>query len=67
MNPSIQMHVAKLSLSNIIFYLDNLAIHRSQRAVNDRVQKADQQLDGGADQNQVALDGSMSRINDQQY
>ncbi|SDK11179.1 Transposase (or an inactivated derivative) [Halovenus aranensis] len=67
MKLGIQMHVAGLSLSNTISALDNLGVQRSRKAVHDWVQKADLQPDGGAAPNQVALDESVIRINDQQY
>ena len=67
MKLGIQMHVAGLSLSNTISILDDLGIQRSRKAVHDWVQKADLQPDSGEDPNQVALDESVIRINDQQY
>jgi putative transposase len=67
MKLGIQMHVAGLSLSNTISVLDNLGVQRSRKAVHDWVQKADLQPDGDAAPNQVALDESVIRINDQQY
>lgn len=66
MNIGIQMHKAKLSLSNTIPTLDNLSIHRSRKAVHDWVQKADIQPVGGKVPNQVAVDETVIRINDQQ-
>jgi len=67
MKLGIQMHVAELSLSNTIPILDRLGVQRSRKAVHDWVQKADLQSDGGEDPNQIALDESVIRINDQQY
>ncbi len=67
MKLGIQMHVAGLSLSNTVSILDELGVQRSRKAVHDWVQKADLQPDGGQSPNQVALDESVIRINDQQY
>jgi len=67
MKLGIQMHVAGLSLSNTVSILDELGVQRSRKAVHDWVQKAELQPDGGESPNQVALDESMIRINDQQY
>jgi putative transposase len=67
MRLGIQMHVASLSLSNTISFLDDLSVHRSRKAVHDWVQKADLQPDSGANPNHVALDETVIRINDQQY
>jgi len=67
MKLGIQMHVAGLSLSNTVSVLDKLGVKRSRKAVHDWVQKADLQPDGGEAPNQVALDESVIRINDQQY
>jgi transposase-like protein len=67
MKLGIQMHVARLSLSNTVLILDELGVERSRKAIHDWVQKADLQPDTGASPNQVALDESVIRINDQQY
>jgi len=67
MQLGIQLHVAGMSLSNTISILDTLGVDRSRKAVHDWVQKADLQPDGGESPNQVAVDESVIRINDQQY
>jgi len=67
MKLGIQMHVAGLSLSNTISVLDNLGVQHSRKAVHDWVQKAYLHPDRGENLNQVALDESVIRINDQQY
>lgn len=67
MKLGIQLHVAGLSLSNTVLILDELGVQRSRKAVHDWVQKADLLPDGGETPNQVALDESVIRINDQQY
>ena len=63
----IQSHVAGLSLSNTVELLDNLGVDRSRKAVHDWVQKADLQPESGRSPNQVALDETVIRINDQQF
>jgi len=67
MKLGIQMHMAGLSLSNTISILDNLGVQRSRKAVHDWVQKADLQPVSGKDPNQVAVDETVIRINDQQF
>ena len=67
MKLGIQMHVAGLSLSNTISVLDNLGVNRSRKAVHDWVQKADLQPISGKSPNQIAVDETVIRINDQQF
>jgi putative transposase len=67
MKLGIQMHVAGLSLSNTISVLDSLGVQRSRKAVHDWVQKADLQPVRGKNPNQVAVDETVIRINDQQF
>ena len=63
----IQSHVAGLSLSNTVELLDSLGVPRSRKAVHDWVQKADLQPESGKSPNQIALDETVIRINDQQF
>ena len=63
----IQAHVAGLSLSNTVELLDALGVQRSQKAIHDWVQKADLQPKSGKSPNQIALDETVIRINDQQF
>jgi putative transposase len=63
----IQSHVAGLSLSNTVDLLDCLGVQRSRKAIHDWVQKADLQPKSGKSPNQIALDETVIRINDQQY
>jgi putative transposase len=63
----IQSHVAGLSLSNTVELLDCLGVQRSRKAVHDWVQKADLQPESGKSPNQIALDETVIRINDQQF
>jgi len=67
MKLGIQMHLAGLSLSNTISVLDELGVQRSRKAVHDWVQKADLQPTSGKTPNQVAVDETVIRINDQRY
>ena len=61
------MHIAGMSLSNTISAPDDLGVQRSRKAVDDWVQKADLQLDGGEAPNQAVPDESVIRIKDQRY
>ncbi|RKS82135.1 transposase-like protein [Haloarcula quadrata] len=63
----IQSHVAGLSLSNTVELLEDLGVQRSRKAVHDWVQKADLQPDSGKSPNQIAIDETVIRINDQQF
>ena len=63
----IQSHVAGLSLSNTVDLLADLGVDRSRKAVHDWVHKADLQPEPGQSPNQVALDETVIRINDQQF
>jgi len=63
----IQSHIAGLSLSNTVELLDCLGVQRSRKAVHDWVQKADRQPESGKSPNQIALDETVIRINDQQF
>jgi len=63
----IQMHLAGLSLSNTISVLAELGVQRSRKAVHDWAHKADLQPTNGNAPNQVAVDETVIRINNQQY
>jgi len=63
----IQSHVAGLSLSNTVELLDCLGVQRSRKAIHDWAQKADLQPESGKSPNQIALDETVIRINDQQF
>jgi len=63
----IQSHVAGLSLSNTVELLDCLDVQRSRKAIHDWVQKADLQPKSGQSPNQIALDETVIRINDEQF
>jgi len=63
----IQSHVVGLSLSNTVNLLGDPGVKRSRKAIYDWVQKADLQLEAGKSLNQIALDETVIRINDQQF
>jgi len=61
----IQTHVAGLSLSNTVELFEALGVDRSRKAIHGWVQKADLQPESGCSPNQIALDETVIRINDQ--
>ena len=63
----IQSHVAGLSLSNTVELLEAVGVERSRKAIHDWVQKADLQPEPGRSPNQIALDETVIRINNQQF
>ena len=63
----IQSHATGLSLSNTVESLDCMGVQRSQKSIHDWVQKADLQPESGKVPNQVALDKTVIRINNQQF
>jgi putative transposase len=67
MKLGIQMHLAGLSLSNTISTLESLGVQRARKAVHDWVQKAELQPTSGKAPNQVAVDETVIRLNNQQY
>jgi len=67
MAQGIQSHVAGLSLSNTTELLEDMGVERSRKAIHDWVQKADLQPESGRSPNQVALDETVIRINDEQF
>ncbi len=67
MKLGIQMHLAGLSLSNTISALERLGVQRSRKAVHDWVQNTDLQPVSGKALNQIAVNETVIRINDQQF
>ena len=63
----IHSHIVGLSLSNTVELLDSLGFDRSRKAIHDWVEKADLQPDAGRNPNQVVLNETAIRIDDQQY
>jgi len=63
----IQLHLAGLSLSNTKQYLERLGVERSRTAIHNWVQKADLQPTGNGAPNQIAVDETVIRINDERH
>jgi len=63
----IQSYLVSLSLSNTVDLLAVVGVDRSRNAIHDWVQKADLQPEPGQSPNQVALDGTVIRVNDQHF
>ena len=63
----IQFHLAGLSLSNTKQHLETLGVERSRTAIYDWVRKAELQLDSDVDPNQIAVDETVIRINNQRH
>ncbi|MFA1610788.1 IS6 family transposase [Halobellus rubicundus] len=63
----IQPHLAGLSLSNTKQRLEKLGVERSRTAIHNWVQKADLQPAGDKAPNQIAVDETVIRINDQRH
>ena len=54
-------------MRTISHVLESLGVQRSKKAIHDWVQKADFQLESGRSPNQIVLDKTVIRINDQQF
>ncbi|WP_081630550.1 IS6 family transposase [Natronorubrum tibetense] len=67
MKLSIQLHLAGLSLSNTVRILEIFGVNRARSTVHNWVHKADLQPDSGRDPDQVAVDETVIRLNDEQY
>ena len=67
MKLGIRLHLAGLSLSNTVSELEKSGVQRSRKAVHDWVQKAGLQPTNGKNPNQIAVDETVIRINDEQY
>jgi len=67
MRLGIRLHLAGLSLSNIVKELEKFGVQRSRKAIHDWVQKADLQPASDASPDQIAVDETVIRINGQQY
>jgi transposase-like protein len=63
----IQMHLAGLSLSNTVAVLSSLGVERVRSTVHNWVHKADLQPDSDMTPNQVAVDETVIRLNDDLY
>jgi len=67
MKVGIQLHLAGLSHSNTVSELERFGVKRSRKAVHDWVQKADLQPTSGENLNQIALDETVIRVNDDRF
>ena len=63
----IRLHLAGLSLSNTKRELERLGVERSRTAIHNWVNKADLQPDTDVDPNQIAVDETVIRVNDERH
>jgi len=64
---SIQLHLAGLSLSNIVSILEIFGVERARPTVHKWVHKAELQPEDGHSRGHVAVDETVIRLNDEQY
>lgn len=67
MKPSIQPHLAKLSLSNTVSILEVFGVQRARPTVHNWVYKADRQPDSGRCPDHNAVDETVIQLNNEQY
>ncbi len=67
MKLSIQLHLAGLSLSNTVSFLEVFGVKRVQSTVHNWVHKADLQPESGRSPNHVAVDETVIRLDNEQY
>ena len=67
MKLSIQLHLALLSLSNTVLFLEVFGVERARSTVHNWVHKADLQPEDGQNPDHVAVDETVIRLNDEQY
>jgi transposase-like protein len=67
MKLSIQLHLAGLSLSNTVSFLEVFGVERARSTVHNWVHKADLQPESGRSPDHVAVDETVIRLNDEQY
>jgi len=67
MKLSIQLHLAGLSLSNTVLFLEVLGVDRVRSTVHNWVHKADLQPESGRSPNHVAVDETVIRLDGEQY
>ncbi|QLH76642.1 IS6 family transposase [Halosimplex rubrum] len=67
MKLSIQLHLARFSLSNTVSVLGVFGVKRARSTVHNWVHKADLQPEGGHSPDHVAVDETVIRLNDEQY
>jgi transposase-like protein len=67
MKLSIQLHLAGLSPSNTVSFLEMFGVSRARSTVHNWVHKADLQPESGRTPDHVAVDETVTRIDDEQY
>jgi transposase-like protein len=67
MKLSIQLHLAGLSLSNTVSFLEVFGVERVRSTVHNWVHKANLQPESGRSPNHVAVDETVIRLDDEQY
>jgi putative transposase len=67
MKLSIQLHLAGLSLSNTVSFLEVFGVNRVRSTIHNWVHKADLQPESGRRPNHVAVDETVIRLDDEQY
>ena len=67
MKLSIQLHLAGLSLSNTVSFLEVFGVDRVRSTVHNWVHKADLQPETGRSPNHVAVDETVIQLDDEQY
>ena len=67
MKLSIQLHLAGLSLSNTVSFLEVFGVERVRSTVHNWVHKADLQPEAGRCPDHVAVDETVIQLNDQRY
>jgi len=67
MKLSIQLHLAGLSLSNTVSFLEVFGVSRVRSTVHNWVHKADLQPESGRSPDHVAVDETVIQIDDEQY
>ena len=63
----IHLHLAGVSLSNTKQYLERLGVERSRTAIHSWIQKADLQPTGDGAPNQITVEETVIRINDERH
>ena len=64
---SIQLHLAGLSLSNTVSFLERFGVKRVRSTVHNWVHKADLQPESRRSPNHVAVDETVIQLDDEQY
>ena len=67
MKLNIQLHLAGLSLSHIVSFLDVFGVGRVRSTVHNWVHKTDLQQESGQSPDLVAVDETVIRLNDEKY